>query len=105
MDLMAEALPHPERDEIRIDAVLNALADPVRLQIVRTLDKLGTGCACGSIDLPISKSTRTHHVRILREAGVVWVRPEGTTRITTLRRGDMDALYPGLLDGILAAPR
>ncbi|MBP2324390.1 DNA-binding transcriptional ArsR family regulator [Kibdelosporangium banguiense] len=102
---MADPLPHPERDEIRIDAVLHALADPVRLQIVRALAELGTGVACGAIELPVTKSTRTHHLRTLREAGVIRVRPEGTTRITTLRRADMDALYPGLLDGILAAPR
>jgi DNA-binding transcriptional ArsR family regulator len=102
---MAEAPHHPERDEIRIEAVLHALADPVRLQVVRVLADLGTGIACGAFDLPISKSTRTHHLRTLREAGVVWVRPEGTNRITTLRREDLDALYPGLLDGILAAPR
>jgi DNA-binding transcriptional ArsR family regulator len=105
MDAMAETLPHPARAEIRIDAVLHALADPVRLQIVRALAELGTGIACGAIELPITKSTRTHHLRILREAGVTWVRPEGTTRITALRREDLDALFPGMLDGILAAPR
>jgi DNA-binding transcriptional ArsR family regulator len=105
MNSMAEVLPHPERDEIRIEAVLHALADPVRLQLVRALADLGTGIACGAIELPISKSTRTHHLRTLREAGVIRVRPEGTNRITTLRREDLDALYPGLLDGILAAPR
>jgi DNA-binding transcriptional ArsR family regulator len=105
MDVMAEPLPHPAREEIRIDAVLHALADPVRLQYVRALAELGTGIACGVIELPVTKSTRTHHLRTLREAGVIWVRPEGTNRITTLRREDLDALYPGMLDGILAAPR
>jgi DNA-binding transcriptional ArsR family regulator len=55
------------------------------------------------IELPISKSTRTHHLRILREAGVTRMVPEGTARITSLRRADLDALYPGLLDGILSA--
>ena len=104
MGPMAEALPHPSREEIRIEAVLHALADPVRLQLVRALAEIGTSVACGSVDLPISKSTRTHHIRTLREAGVVHVRPEGTTRMTALRRDDLDALYPGLLDGILAAP-
>jgi DNA-binding transcriptional ArsR family regulator len=102
---MAEPLPHPSREEIRIDAVLHALADPVRLQFVRALAELDTGIACGAIELPITKSTRTHHLRILREAGVTRVRPEGTNRITTLRREDLDALFPGMLDGILAAPR
>ncbi|SDD35039.1 ArsR/SmtB family transcription factor [Actinokineospora iranica] len=102
---MGQDLPHPERAEIRIEAVLAALADPMRLHMVRELARLDTGVACGSIDLPISKSTRTHHLRILREAGVVRIRPEGTSRITTLRRDDLNALFPGLLDGVLAAPR
>jgi DNA-binding transcriptional ArsR family regulator len=105
MGTMAETLPHPTRTDITIEAVLAALADPVRLRIVRELARIGCdGIACGAIDLPVTKSTRTHHLRILREAGVIQVRPVGTSRITTLRRDDLDALYPGLLDGILAAP-
>jgi DNA-binding transcriptional ArsR family regulator len=102
---MDNALEHPDRHEIRIEAVLHALADPVRLTIVRALAKSDTGIACGAIELDISKSTRTHHIRTLREAGVVHVRPEGTSRISTLRRDDLNALYPGLLDGVLAAER
>jgi DNA-binding transcriptional ArsR family regulator len=102
---MDNALEHPDRNEIRIEAVLHALADPVRLTIVRALARTDTGIACGAIELGISKSTRTHHIRTLREAGVVHVRPEGTSRISTLRRDDLNALYPGLLDGVLAAER
>jgi DNA-binding transcriptional ArsR family regulator len=96
-------LPHPTRDEIRIETVLHALADPIRLRLVRELARIGTPVACGVVDLPISKSTRTHHLRILREAGITRVVPEGTARITSLRREDLDALYPGLLDGIITA--
>lgn len=97
---------HPERSEIHIESVLHALADPIRLRIVRELARIGCdGIACGAIDLPVTKSTRTHHLRILREAGVIQVRPVGTSRITTLRRDDLDALYPGLLNGILTAAR
>lgn len=104
MGAMTDTLAHPRRSEIRVEAVLNALADPIRLRIVRELARTGCdGVACGAIDLPVTKSTRTHHLRILREAGVINVRPAGTSRITSLRRDDLDALYPGLLDGILAA--
>lgn len=103
---MTESLVHPERSEIHIESVLHALADPIRLRIVRELARIGCdGIACGAIDLPVTKSTRTHHLRILREAGVIQVRPVGTSRITTLRRDDLDALYPGLLNGILTAAR
>src|SRR5688500_14322954 len=70
MDTMSDELPHPERAEIRIETVLQALADPVRLHYVRELDRIGTGVACGTIELPVTKSTRTHHLRTLREAGV-----------------------------------
>ena len=104
MGVMTDSLPHPARSEIRIESVLQALADPIRLRFVRELAKRGCeGAPCGSIELPVTKSTRTHHLRILREAGVIRLRPEGTARISTLRRDDLDALYPGLLDGILAA--
>lgn len=102
---MENALEHPAVDEIRIEAVLHALADPVRLSIVRELAKRDAGIACGGLDLPIGKSTRTHHLRTLREAGVIHVRSSGTSRISTLRRAELDILYPGLLDGVLAAQR
>ncbi|XVV03148.1 ArsR/SmtB family transcription factor [Actinosynnema sp. CA-248983] len=106
MGRMTAVLPHPERDEIRIEAVLHALADPIRLHIVRELAQTDEGLSCGvQLDLGISASTLTHHVRTLREAGVVRVQPRGTARISSLRRDDLDALYPGLLNGILAAPR
>jgi DNA-binding transcriptional ArsR family regulator len=98
-------LPQPAREEIRIEQVLAALGDPVRLLFVRQLAQApAVGVACGAIPLPVTKSTRTHHLRILREAGVISMRAEGTRRIAVLRRDDLDALYPGLLDGILGAP-
>jgi DNA-binding transcriptional ArsR family regulator len=98
-------LPQPAREEIRIEQVLAALGDPVRLLFVRQLAKApAVGVACGVIPLPVTKSTRTHHLRILREAGLISMRAEGTRRIACLRRDDLDALYPGLLDGILGAP-
>ncbi|MCO1657582.1 ArsR/SmtB family transcription factor [Pseudonocardia humida] len=98
-------LPQPSRAEIRIEQVLQALGDPVRLTLVRALATgPAVGIACGAVPLPVTKSTRTHHLRILREAGVITMRTEGTRRIAVLRRDDLDALYPGLLDGVLGAP-
>ncbi|PXY32286.1 ArsR/SmtB family transcription factor [Prauserella muralis] len=95
----------PDRSEIRIETVLHALADPVRLDMVRQLARCEGELACGGFDVSVSKSTLTHHLRTLREAGVIGSRPMGTTRQNWLRRKDLDALFPGLLDGILAAPR
>lgn len=101
--MSAPTLPQPAVEDVRIEAVLQALGDPVRLTYVRALAERPEGMACGEVPLPISKSTRTHHLRTLREAGVISTHVEGTRRISVLRRAELDALYPGLLDGVLAA--
>jgi DNA-binding transcriptional ArsR family regulator len=98
-------LVHPSPDEITVEGVLRALADPVRLAIVRQLAAADHEIACGALTVPVTKSTITHHLGILRQAGVVAGRQEGTTRFNSLRRKDLDALFPGLLGGVLAAPR
>ncbi|MBV9843877.1 MAG: helix-turn-helix transcriptional regulator [Kutzneria sp.] len=100
----ARGLDHPSRDAIRVEAVLQALADPIRLRIVREIADRGE-LACGVLDLPVTKSTCTHHYRVLRESGVIRQRCVGTSRLNTLRKDDLDALFPGLLDGVLAARR
>lgn len=92
--------PHPEPAEIYLPAVLHALSDPMRLRIVAELAD-GSERTCKSFDLPIVKSTCTHHFRVLREAGVIRQRVEGTTRVNSLRRDDLEALFPGLLDAVL----
>ncbi|CAL9369570.1 ArsR/SmtB family transcription factor [Streptomyces sp. enrichment culture] len=97
-------LPHPAHDEIRLEAVLHALSDPLRLQIVRELAALeeGEGLTCSQFVVPVTKSTTTHHFRVLREAGVIRQVYRGTSKINGLRRDDLDALFPGLLDALLA---
>ena len=70
--------------------------------IVRELDACGAERTCGSFDLPIAKSTATHHWRVLRDAGVVSAREEGTKKYHRLRRADLDARFPGLLDSVVA---
>lgn len=97
------ALLSPHRDELDLGAVLHALSDPVRLRIVAALAEVGDGRACGSFDLPVTKSTCTHHFRVLREAGVISQRHVGTTRLNTLRSGDLEARFPGLLATVLRA--
>jgi DNA-binding transcriptional ArsR family regulator len=97
-----DPLAHPARHEIELAAVLHALSDPMRLRIVAGLaveDKR----TCKSFNLPVTKSTCTHHFRVLREAGVIRQRVEGTTRLSSLRRQDLDARFPGLLDSVLQA--
>ena len=86
-----------------ISDLLQALADPIRLRIARTLADADGELSCGAFDLPVTKSTLTHHFRVLREAGVIGSRWEGTRKLIRLRRDDLDASYPGLLDSILRA--
>jgi len=98
----AEPIAHPELDEIELPAVLHALSDPVRLRIVAGLAR-ADDVSCGSFELPVTKSTCTHHFKVLREAGVIRQRQEGTARLNSLRRDDLDARFPGLLDTVLNA--
>ena len=82
--------------------MLAALSDPTRLAIVRLLAETGgAGRACGSFGLPVSKSTLTHHFRVLRDAGLIEQRDEGTRRLTRLRRAQLEARHPGLLECVL----
>ncbi|MBQ1123717.1 ArsR/SmtB family transcription factor [Streptomyces smyrnaeus] len=100
-------LPHPSREEIHLEAVLHALADPVRLRIITVLNTHGegegNGATCSQVELPVSTSTATHHFRVLREAGVINQCYRGTSKINCLRRADLEARFPGLLDAVLRA--
>lgn len=96
-------LPHPSRLEIRLEGVLHALADPVRLRVVRELAARPEELACSFFDLPVSKSTTTYHFRVLRESGVVRQTYDGTAKMNALREDDLEALFPGLLGCVLAA--
>jgi DNA-binding transcriptional ArsR family regulator len=95
-------LKQPTVEELELPAVLHALSDPVRLRIVRDLADAGA-CNCGSFAVPVAKSTLSHHLRVLREAGLTLTEPAGTQRVVSLRRGDIDARFPGLLDAVLGA--
>ncbi len=86
-----------------VTTVLAALADPIRLAIVLRLGECEDARACGSFDLPVTKSTLSHHFKTLRDAGIIQSRYEGTRKLISLRRADLEAVYPGLLGSVLRA--
>ncbi|MHC1548390.1 ArsR/SmtB family transcription factor [Phyllobacterium sp. K27] len=91
---------HPSPSDIRLESVLHALSDPVRLSIVRQLARDGEA-TCAALDGGRPKSSMSHHFRILRESGVVKTRNEGTSHMNELRSQDLDNVFPGLLTAIL----
>ncbi|GHE45192.1 transcriptional regulator [Streptosporangium violaceochromogenes] len=97
---------HPPMEDIRLTAVMHALADPVRLEILSRLTG-SAGESCGDIGsgIRVHKSTMSHHYRVLREAGVTLTTMDGRSRRVRLRRDDLDARFPGLLDSVLNALR
>jgi DNA-binding transcriptional ArsR family regulator len=95
-------LTHPELEQIDVTTVLHALSDPVRLQVVREL--ASGGCYCGTFDVPVKPATLSHHLKVLREAGVIRVRADGSHRWHELRAEELDGRFPGLISTILAAP-
>jgi DNA-binding transcriptional ArsR family regulator len=97
-------LTHPAAADIQLPAVLAALAEPARLRILRSVATLGES-SCTEIwehtGIGGSKSTMSHHYKILREAGVVQMRWIGARKYVTIRRTDLDARWPGLIDAVL----
>jgi DNA-binding transcriptional ArsR family regulator len=90
------------RSELSLIEVLHALADPVRLEIVRQLDEAGEK-ACGMFGMDMPKSSLSHHFRILRKSGIIVSETQGTILMNRLQRKDLEARFPGLLGSILAS--
>jgi DNA-binding transcriptional ArsR family regulator len=103
LELTPMELHYPAPEDLQLVEVLQALSDPIRLELVQILDQADGALACVDLPLPVTKSTASHHYKVLREAGVVRCREEGTRRYYTLRRDDLEARFPGLLDTVLTA--
>jgi DNA-binding transcriptional ArsR family regulator len=93
---------HPELDEISLTVVMAALSDPIRVGLVRLLAD-GRERGWGELRAPVAKSTLSHHLRVLRDAGITRTRQEGTRCFVVLRRDDLETRFPGLLAPVLAA--
>jgi DNA-binding transcriptional ArsR family regulator len=93
---------HPSKEDITLPGVLGALADPMRLRILKSMLKK-EGCTCSeAAPCPdMAKSTLSHHFRILREAGLIRTTKKGVENRNTVRKQDIDTRFPGLLKTIL----
>jgi DNA-binding transcriptional ArsR family regulator len=99
MPATRERIFHPPAEALDLATIMRALGDPARLEIVRLLaDDTPRMCneISGLMEQPVS--TCSYHLRLLREAGVTRARAEGTHRLITLRRDDLERRFPGLLD-------
>lgn len=91
---------HPPKKDFTLERLFHALSDPVRLQIVRQLAQVAEA-SCGELYGDRPKSSMSHHFRVLREAGLVHTQTLGTSHLNRLRREELQARFPGLLDAIL----
>ncbi|MEN0135045.1 MAG: helix-turn-helix domain-containing protein [Rhodococcus sp. (in: high G+C Gram-positive bacteria)] len=89
--------------DVTLQHVLEALVDPVRRTVVSQLAQAGQDISCGTFDVPVSRSTLTHHFNVLREAGVIRQYYVGTTKMNALRTDEMNERFPGLLPALIAA--
>jgi DNA-binding transcriptional ArsR family regulator len=96
---MRELLPQPARDEIELSTVFSTLSDPLRRTTIAILASLpdDTERNCVSFGFPVAKASLTHHFKTLREAGLISQIDYGNRRASALRRGDIEARFPGLL--------
>jgi DNA-binding transcriptional ArsR family regulator len=92
---------HPAPEALDLAQVLYALGDATRLAIVRKLAEKGT-LSCGDVCAETPRSTLTHHLRILRESGLITTTKAGQTHHNTLRVDDLNTRFPGLLASVLA---
>lgn len=100
--------PAPDMADVELVDVLNAVADPIRLDIVRVLaDGLPHPKSATDWGFDVHKSTLSHHFKALREGGVTVTIVSGRTHAIQLRREELDAKFPGLIDALVAssAPR
>ncbi|MFD9339346.1 ArsR/SmtB family transcription factor [Streptomyces sp. NPDC060028] len=96
----AAELTHPTADRLELVEVLAALGHPVRLEIVRKLAS-GEAAFCGEVVPDLPRSSVTHHLRTLRESGVICQQPQGRKLYLVLRRDDLEQRFPGLLELVL----
>ncbi|MEO1205019.1 MAG: helix-turn-helix transcriptional regulator [Pseudomonadota bacterium] len=99
---MQRPFVHPPEEDLELQSVLYALADPARLAIIAKLFSNNGAMNCSAAapaDLP--KSTQSHHYQVLREAGIIRSERRGTAVVNALRCEELERRFPGVLRSIL----
>lgn len=96
---------HPSADSLNLAAILAALSEPTRLIILLRLAEADADVRCGDFTDLATKSNLSYHFAKMREAGLVSLRSEGTSRFLALRRDDIEQQFPGLLDQLIASAK
>lgn len=96
-------LLHPTCEDLSLPNVLYALGDPTRLRVVGQLAAADEAISCGDIAVvkEVAKSTGSHHFKVLREAGLIRMVPQGRRVLVSLRKADLEQRFPGLLETVL----
>ena len=97
-----ERIRHPDVASLDLATIMRALGDPVRIEMIRTIDAEGEVLCTDLYErLGLPPSTGSYIHRQLREAGVTRARSVGPKRMLSLRREDLDSRFPGLLELVL----
>jgi DNA-binding transcriptional ArsR family regulator len=102
---VARSVDNPAIEAVTLQHLLDAMADPVRRMAVAQLARADHALSCGAFDLPVSRSTSTHHFNVLREAGIVRQHYTGTTKVNCLRTEELETRFPGVMPALVAACR
>ena len=92
-----KAYEHPDLNQVRLTQVMQALSDPCRMTIIKSLLN-NQELACNELPVDVAKATLSHHVSVLRDAGLIRTRVEGTKCLNSLRQEAFEEHFPGLLD-------
>jgi DNA-binding transcriptional ArsR family regulator len=101
------ALVHPAIEDVTVEGILHALADPVRVAIYAQIAAADCTLICSNFlniqERPIPKSTLSQHFKALREAGLIRGERRGVEMHNRSRCAELEQRFPGLVSTILKA--